>query len=327
MDDDGDEEDAKEYTADKDDDFETESSDDESDDDESMGSLVDDDSDSDSDSDSSAEDDDEMLAEIAQLIHHPDAQFTSDDITNIPITFDDVPESDAWLNYRFKKPELLRLFELYDLPEFLSTASRHPFTAVEGFLLLLRRLASPNRFNDLVKTFHRRPHHLSEIFNHMVDITVQKFGHLLDDISIWKPYMAYWAEHDSYMLTASHLLEDLRALFQGEPIIYQIYGDPAYPLSVYLLCGFKDAMLTPAQREFNKQMSSVRESVEWSFGKLLQYWSFVDYKKNQKILLSPVANYYKVAAILTNCHVACYGSTSTTYFGCVPPTMEEYLNL
>ena len=105
---------------------------------------------------------------------------------------------------------------------------------------------------------------------------------------------------------------------------YCIYGDPAYNLSANVCVGFKGFMLSEEQALYNKMMSSVRESVEWSFGKIDQYFPFVDYKKNKKILLSPVAKYYIVAAFLTNCHTCCYGSTTSAYFGVQPPTLQNY---
>ena len=39
-----------------------------------------------------------------------------------------------------------------------------------------------------------------------------------------------------------------------------IYGDPAYPLSIYLQAGFRNAA-DPAEIEYNQRMSRVRVSV------------------------------------------------------------------
>ena len=43
------------------------------------------------------------------------------------------------------------------------------------------------------------------------------------------------------------------------------------------------AGITPQMEEFNKAMSSVRISVEWLFGDIINYFKFVDFKKTQKI--------------------------------------------
>ena len=62
----------------------------------------------------------------------------------------------------------------------------------------------------------------------------------------------------------------------GNPIC--IYGVPAYPLRECLICPFKNP--NAEEEEFNKAMSSVREVVEWGFGKLIQQFAFLDYRKN-----------------------------------------------
>ena len=127
------------------------------------------------------------------------------------------------------------------------------------------------------------------------------------------------------MLGASGLSDKLRRFNQlnGQP--YVIYGDPAYGLAHNILAPFRGAQLNQQQQDFNKSMSRVRISVEWTFGKLLQYFSFVDFKRNNKVLLQPVAKYYIVAAILTNCHTCLYGSLTSTFFQVDPPQLETYL--
>ena len=50
-----------------------------------------------------------------------------------------------------------------------------------------------------------------------------------------------------------------------------IYGDPAYPLRAHLQTPFRGANLTPLQISWNKEMSSVRVSVEWVFGDIINY--------------------------------------------------------
>lgn len=73
-------------------------------------------------------------------------------------------------------------------------------------------------------------------------------------------------------------------------------------------------------------MSKLRESVEWGFGKIVQYFAFLDFSKNLKILLQPIGKYYVVGALFTNCHTCLYGSTTTSLFGVPPPGIEEYLS-
>jgi hypothetical protein len=132
--------------------------------------------------------------------------------------------------------------------------------------------------------------------------------------------------HDSFLLAKSGLLDTLTEIFGDAEEWFVIYGDPAYPLSKFILRGFKGAYLTPVQIEFNRWCSSVRESVEWHYGKVVQYWAFVDFVKQQKILQQPVAVQYLAASILTNMHTCLRGNTTTSFFDLDPPSLESFLN-
>ena len=72
-------------------------------------------------------------------------------------------------------------------------------------------------------------------------------------------------------------------------------------------------------------MSSVRESVEWVFGKIITNFAFLDFKKNLKLLLQPVGKCYMVGMIFTNCHTRLYGSRTSVCFDVQPPQLEDYL--
>lgn len=65
-----------------------------------------------------------------------------------------------------------------------------------------------------------------------------------------------------------------------------IYGDPAYPLRTHLQCPFRHGVLTRQMEEINASTSSVRTSVEWLFGHLINYFKFLDYKKISKLALA-----------------------------------------
>ena len=71
-------------------------------------------------------------------------------------------------------------------------------------------------------------------------------------------------------------------------------------------------------------MAQLWQSVEWSFGKLGNLWAFLHYKPGIQTHLSPVARYFRVAVLLTNAHTSLYGSQIGKYFGCKPPTFDEY---
>ena len=66
-------------------------------------------------------------------------------------------------------------------------------------------------------------------------------------------------------------------------------------------------------------MRKVRVSVEWVFGDILEYFSFLDFKKDLKVGLSSIAKMYVICA-----HLCVYGSTTSTFFGIEPPSLDSY---
>jgi len=75
-------------------------------------------------------------------------------------------------------------------------------------------------------------------------------------------------KHDAGMLHDSGLLQDLC-----------LYRDPAYLLRVHLQGPFRKTHLTPLMEAYNNSMSSVRVSVEWLFGDIVDYFKFMDFRK------------------------------------------------
>ena len=127
------------------------------------------------------------------------------------------------------------------------------------------------------------------------------------------------------MLAESGLLRDLEQYAVstgGQPMC--IYGYPAYPLRVNLQGPFQGAALTPQMEMFNDSMSSVRVSVEWLFGDILNYFKFLDFKKNLKIGLSSVGKTYVVCALLRNALTCLYGNQTADFFELDPPSLQDY---
>ena len=71
-------------------------------------------------------------------------------------------------------------------------------------------------------------------------------------------------------------------------------------------------------------LQSIRVSVEWVFGEIVEYFAFVDFKKNQKIGLQEVGTMYITCALLQNAMTCLYGSSTSTFMGLHPPSLEEY---
>lgn len=132
--------------------------------------------------------------------------------------------------------------------------------------------------------------------------------------------------HDSGILAASGLLTDLQTYAyspNGDPMC--IYGDLAYPLRIHLQTPFQTGpRQTQQQRAFNQAMSSVRVSVEWVFGDIVNYFKFIDFKKDLKVGLSAVGKMYLICALLHNARCCLYKSNTSDYFGLDPPVLADY---
>lgn len=118
-----------------------------------------------------------------------------------------------------------------------------------------------------------------------------------------------------------------KAVFGEERFV--LYADQGYAIMELLITPFPGRRedLQPQQVAFNEAMKVLRIAVEWGFQKIIALFAFVDFKKNQKLLLQDLEGMYKVAAILTNCHTCLYGGQVSTYFNIVPPTLNEYFGL
>ena len=94
------------------------------------------------------------------------------------------------------------------------------------------------------------------------------------------------------MLRESRLLLRMAYHLPG----YCLFGDRGYDHGYRTLqVPFRGVAITAAQRAYNYAMSKIRLTVEWSFGKVARYFAFVDFKKNQKLYMQPVAKYYLTA--------------------------------
>ena len=57
-------------------------------------------------------------------------------------------------------------------------------------------------------------------------------------------------------------------------------------------------------------MDSVRTSIEWLFGDVINYFKLMDFRKRLKIGLNPHGKMHVVCAILQNTHTILYGNTT-----------------
>lgn len=144
-------------------------------------------------------------------------------------------------------------------------------------------------------------------------------------------------KHDALVWNESGLSDILeRHAYAPDGTILQIYGDPAYPITEYLLSPFAGAAIGGDEQHWNRTMSKVRIIVEWYFKEVLQMFSYLDFTRSQKILLSPIGIQYPVAVLLHNAHICLHRPQISQYFArpededipglFAPPSLEEYFH-
>ena len=74
-------------------------------------------------------------------------------------------------------------------------------------------------------------------------------------------------------------------------------------------------------------MSSVRITVEWGFGDIVEKWKFLDFRSAMKIFEMPVGEYYTNGAFLSNICNCLYGNKTQQCFGALQLSLDEYLDL
>jgi len=144
-----------------------------------------------------------------------------------------------------------------------------------------------------------------------------------------------WAgsDNDLNMLANSHILERIRQTaidHNFADINYNLIADKIYNIAVD---GISSLRVNP-QGEFeeaeNVAASNCRVVDEWSFGKIVDNFPFIDYSKKLKVNEREIAIYMRVGALLTNIHTCLYGGQTSQHFSIgsniiLPPTLEDYM--
>jgi hypothetical protein len=109
-----------------------------------------------------------------------------------------------------------------------------------------------------------------------------------------------------------------------------LFGDRAFYLEEGVIGAFRSrngVALTEDEAVFNAYMAKQRMAVEWGFGKVMQLFQFTNLKLMMKFGLSPIAPYYIVSVLLTNCHTCYFNSKTSMSFKCAPPDIRDYFGL
>ncbi len=148
---------------------------------------------------------------------------------------------------------------------------------------------------------------------------------MLEDVA--GPYAG--PNHDQNMVYLSQL-EDRLAMFCSYPEAgdadYFMYGDPAYTHSRFLHAPSHRATATPFERMHNTLMSTARIAVEQAIGSVTAIFPAMDFTRVERMGLEACGKKYLVAVIFRNLYTVIQGHNQISdYFGCSPPTMQEWL--
>lgn len=93
--------------------------------------------------------------------------------------FEEWDDKECRTELRFRKPHLLSLVNALRFPEKFVCPQRTVCSATEGLCILLKRLAFPCRYTDMVSRFGRNPTELCLIFNTVLDYVYTTQHHRL----------------------------------------------------------------------------------------------------------------------------------------------------
>lgn len=135
--------------------------------------------------------------------------------------------------------------------------------------------------------------------------------------------------NDLWLLFESDINNKMAAAQEGSPLQYFMYGDAIYPRRSHLRSrhGPQGGVLfDPELRAQDRGMTACREAVEWSFQEADLLFPFMTYKEKMKARGMPLREIYFTKCLLRNCYNCLYHSKASKFFGCPPPTLEEYMD-
>ena len=107
--------------------------------------------------------------------------------------------------------------------------------------------------------------------------------------------------------------DQLSHLQINDIVQYKIYGDSAYIIVNYSHI-----------RARHETLSSCRQNIECNYNDLKQKWSYIDFKRNLKLIHSNVIPSIICAFILRNAHGTLNGNITSEYFDSIPPSLEHW---
>jgi hypothetical protein len=201
-----------------------------------------------------------------------------------------------------------------------------PLDSVWGFIdCTIRCMCRPSQYQRQAYSGHKKVHALKY---QAVKLPNGLIGHLYGPVE--------GRRNDNHLLDVSGLLENCSRhavrpnTTNNDPPhkrYLQLFGDPAYGLSLQILSPFSGAGdRTEEEAEWNAAMAAVRIEVEHGFGDVTRQWPFLNAWWKHKIFASPLGLYYRVGVLLTNALNCIRPNQTSLYFECEPPLLEEYFH-
>jgi len=142
--------------------------------------------------------------------------------------------------------------------------------------------------------------------------------------------------NDMRLLGNSRILARFSALQANRPAYrgrLGIKGDSAYPwlldLSSYHKVSREGPALTERQKNENRVLKVIRESIEWNYGSTAAMFKYLVNLEKLKIMKgTKTRKVYIVASILRNCHTILYGCQTSNFYNLSKesfPTLQQYL--
>ena len=132
--------------------------------------------------------------------------------------------------------------------------------------------------------------------------------------------------HDSYVATCGGLELEMQNLATRVGESFNVYGDSAFPLTEHIQTGFNRGHATASEEAYTRAMNKARVSVEWGFMEVCTSFKYLDYRPQLRPMASPIGKAYRVAICLRNFKTCLGGGQACSYFKCMPPPLQEYVN-
>ena len=134
-----------------------------------------------------------------------------------------------------------------------------------------------------------------------------------------------WSHHDMMMVREININVRIRDLQIGCVNQYAMYADKGNVDMTHLVAAYHGVNSTLPQIQVNGVLALVRVIVEWCFGKITECQKYLDFPRSQQLQLHPIAQYYRLAALLTNAHTCLLANQTSALFGLKPPSLGGIL--